>query len=65
MSVHQDNFIGVELGPSVDYDMLTQSCRAYGEKVEDPSDVPVALERALDQVRGGRFAVLDVRIEQP
>jgi len=45
--------------------MLAQSCRAYAEKVEDPSDVPAALERALKQVRGRRFAVLDVRIEQP
>jgi acetolactate synthase-1/2/3 large subunit len=64
-SVRQNRFIGVELGPSVDYALLAQSCRAYGEKVENPSEVPAALERALEQVRGGRPAVLDVRIEQP
>ncbi|MDA0770397.1 MAG: thiamine pyrophosphate-requiring protein [Chloroflexi bacterium] len=65
VSVRQDNFVGVNLGPSVDYAMLAQSCRAYGEKVEDPSEVRPALERALEQVRGGKSAVLDVRIEQP
>ena len=64
-SVRRNEFVGVELGPSVYYAMLAQSRRAYEEKVEDPSDVASALERALDQVRGGRTAVLDVRIEQP
>ena len=65
VSVRQNNFIGVDLGPSVDFALLAQSCRAYGEKVEDPSEVGPALERALEQVRGGKSAVLDVRIERP
>ena len=65
VSVRNDSFVGVDLGPSVDFALLAQSCRAYGEKVEDPSDVTPALERALEQVRGGKSAVLDVRIEKP
>lgn len=64
-SVRQNKFVGVDLAPSVDYALLAQSCRAYGEKVEDPSEVPAALERALAQVRNGKSAVLDVRLEQP
>ena len=65
VSVRNDSFVGVDLGPSVDFALLAQSCRAYGEKVEDPSDVTPALERALEQVRGDKSAVLDVRIEKP
>ena len=65
VSVRDDSFVGVDLGPSVDFALLAQSCRAYGEKVEDPSDVTPALERALEQVRGDKSAVLDVRIEKP
>ncbi|HAL49654.1 MAG: thiamine pyrophosphate-requiring protein [SAR202 cluster bacterium] len=59
------NLMGMELSPSVEFATLAESCRAYGEKVEDPAEVPAALERALEQVRNGRAAVLDVRIEKP
>lgn len=65
VSVRQNNFVGVDLGPSVDYAMLARSCRAYGELVEDPSEVLPAMKRALEQVRGGKSAVLDVRLERP
>ena len=60
-----DKWEAMELSPSVDFAMLAQSCHAYGEKVEDPNDVPAALERALGHVRDGQPAVLDVRIERP
>ena len=60
-----DSWIGMELGPSVDFAMLARSCRAYGETVRDPDQVSPALERAVDQVKGGTAAVLDVRIERP
>ncbi len=53
------------LSPSVEYALLAQACHAYGEKVEDPAQVKAALQRALDEVRGGKPAVLDVRIERP
>ena len=60
-----NNWVGMELGPSVDFSMLAASCRAYGETVSDPSQVEVVLERALEEVRKGRAAVVDVRIERP
>jgi acetolactate synthase-1/2/3 large subunit len=59
-SQRADAFPGVRLGPPPDYALLAQSCRAYGERVEDPADLPAALERGLDAVRQGRAAVLDV-----
>ena len=55
----------MELSPSVEYAMLAQACHAYGEKVEDPAQVKPALRRALDEARGGKPAVVDVRIERP
>ena len=64
-SARTDTWVGMELGPSVDFSLLAQSCRAYGEIVEEPNQVKPALERALEQVKGGRAAVLDVRIERP
>ena len=64
-SASTDNWIGMDITPSVDFAMLAQACRAYGELVQEPGDVKPALERALEQVRGGKAAVLDVRIERP
>jgi len=37
----------------------------YGETVEDPSDVKPSLLRALEQVKGGRLALLDVVLKSP
>ncbi|MCH8063537.1 MAG: thiamine pyrophosphate-requiring protein [Chloroflexi bacterium] len=64
-SERTDKWVGMELSPSVEFAMLAQSCHAYGEKVEDPGDVPGALDRALNRLRDGQPAVLDVRIERP
>lgn len=58
-------FMGVNLTPSPDYSMLAKACQAYGELVEEPGDVPGALQRALQAVKGGQAAVLDVRIQRP
>ncbi|MCZ6788880.1 MAG: thiamine pyrophosphate-requiring protein [Chloroflexi bacterium] len=60
-----NNWVGMELSPSVDFATLAQACRAYGETVDHPDQVIPALERALQEVKGGRTAVLDVRIERP
>ena len=64
-SERTDNWVGMGLSPSVEYAMLAQACHAHGEKVEDPDQVKPALRRALDEVRGGKPAVVDVRIERP
>ena len=64
-ALRSGNLMGMELSPSVEFATLAESCRAYGEKVEDPVELPAALERALERVRNGQAAVLDVRIERP
>ena len=35
---------------------------AYGEKVRDPAEVPAALKRCVEAVRGGRAALLHARV---
>ena len=64
-SARTDNWVGMGLSPSVEFSLLAEACHAYGEKVEDPAEVKPALERGLEQVKSGRPAVLDVRIERP
>jgi len=58
-------WVGVDIVPSPDYALIAQACGAYGQTVEDPSVLRSALKDALDQVRRGKPAVLDVRIESP
>jgi acetolactate synthase-1/2/3 large subunit len=36
--------------------------KAHGEKVSNPDDVPAALKRCVDAIRGGRTAILHVRV---
>jgi acetolactate synthase-1/2/3 large subunit len=55
-----DAFPGVRLSPPPDYALLAQSCRAHGERVEDPAALPAALHRGLAAVERGQAAVLDV-----
>ena len=54
---------GARIEPSPDYALISQACGNYGQTVEDPSELQPALRDALDQVRRGRPALLDVRIE--
>ena len=60
-----NNFVGMELSPSTEYALIAQSCRAYGEMVEDPAEVQPALRRGLERVDAGQAAVIDVRLRQP
>ncbi len=60
-----DSWVGIDIAPPPDYALISQACHAYGQMVEDPSDLPSALRTALDQVRSGKPAVLDVRIASP
>jgi acetolactate synthase I/II/III large subunit len=56
-----NNFPFSDLSPSLDYEYICQSAGGYGEKVEDPADVPAAFERALNVVRNeGRQALLNI-----
>ena len=56
--------MGLDIKPTPEYALIAQGCGAYGRMVEDPADVMPALKEALDQVRRGRLAVLDVRLER-
>ncbi len=60
----QNSYVGSEIDPSPDYDVLIQACRGYGERVDDPADVLPALQRGLERVRAGQAAVIDIRIAQ-
>jgi acetolactate synthase I/II/III large subunit len=53
-------FPGVRFNTPPDYAALARSCHAYGERVEDPTELPNAIRRGLDAVNAGQAAVLDV-----
>jgi acetolactate synthase I/II/III large subunit len=60
VSVRTDEFPGVRFTNPPDYALLARACHAHGERVEDPDELPAALERALRAARGGTSAVVDV-----
>jgi acetolactate synthase-1/2/3 large subunit len=55
--------VGTDIKMPPDFALVAKSCRAYGERVDDPSDLLPALKNAVNQVRKGAAAVLDVRIQ--
>jgi acetolactate synthase-1/2/3 large subunit len=57
-------WVGTEIYPSPNYALIAQGCHAWGKVVEDPSELKPAMESALQQIRNGVPAVLDVRIER-
>ena len=56
------SWVGANISPPPDYAMIAEACHGYGKRVEEPSDLLPALKDALEQVRNGKAAVLDVRI---
>jgi thiamine pyrophosphate-dependent acetolactate synthase large subunit-like protein len=56
--------VGVDIMPPPDYASIARACGAYGRMVEDPVDVLPVLKEAIEQVRGGKMAVVDVRLER-
>ena len=61
-SVRANAFPGVRFDAAPDYAALARSCHAHGERVEDPAELPAAIERALRATREGRAAVLDLAL---
>ena len=60
-AVQTNNFAVTTLSQSFQYELICQAAGGYGERVEDPGDVPAALERALNVVRHEkRQALLNV-----
>lgn len=50
------------LMPNAEFSKIAEAFGAHGEKVTNPNDVPAALKRCVDAVRGGRAALLHVRV---
>jgi acetolactate synthase I/II/III large subunit len=50
------------LMPDAEFSKIGEAFGAYGEKVTNPDDVPAALARAIKEVRGGRSAILHLRV---
>ena len=57
-------FPGVRFNTPPDYAALARSCHAYGERVDDPAELPQAIARGLEAVNNGQAAVLDVVLTQ-
>jgi acetolactate synthase-1/2/3 large subunit len=55
--------MGADITSPPDYALIARANNAYGRMVNDPSEVPEALKDCLAVVKGGRTAVLDVKIE--
>ena len=62
VSARTNRFVGVDIEPSPDFDVLATASRAYGERVDDPAEVVSALKRGLERIRAGQAAVIDVRV---
>lgn len=60
------NFPGTDLSPSPNFELTAQACGAYAERVEEPEQLPSALQRALKVVREeSRQAMLNVICKDP
>jgi acetolactate synthase-1/2/3 large subunit len=53
----------VELQPSPEFTKVAEASDAWAKRVDDPADLPRAIDAALSAVAGGRQALLDVRME--
>lgn len=59
-AVQRDEYALTYLRPSPDFHRIAEACGGYGERVEDPADVPDAIQRGLKRVREGQHALLNV-----
>ena len=60
------NFPGTDLSPSPQFELTAQACGAYAARVEEPAELPDALQRALTAVKKERRqALLNVICKNP
>jgi acetolactate synthase-1/2/3 large subunit len=60
------NFPGTDLSPSPNFELTAQACGAFAARVEEPSEVPDALAKALKVMKEeGRQALLNVVCKNP
>ena len=62
-SINKGVWTGCDISPSPDYALIARACGAYGSTIEDPSQIIPALQEAMEEVKNGSTAVVDVRIE--
>ncbi len=53
----------VELQPSPEFTKVAEASEAWARRIDDPAELPRAIDAALTAVAGGRQALLDVRME--
>jgi acetolactate synthase-1/2/3 large subunit len=63
-SVTQNQYYGVNCGPTPEYAKLVEAYDGYSETAEDPSDLRNALERTIKKTRSGKVTLLDVRLSR-
>ncbi len=56
--------LGTKIQPAPDYAQLPKAFGGYGERVEEPGELEASILRALDKVKNGQFAVVDVLLEE-
>jgi acetolactate synthase I/II/III large subunit len=61
--VQTGNWVGSEIKPSPDYAAIARACHAYGVTVEESSALKPSIQAALEQVRCGTPAVVEVKID--
>jgi acetolactate synthase-1/2/3 large subunit len=54
--------VGTEIKDPPDFAAIGRACDAYGQRVEDPNDLPRYLNTAVAEVQRGKVAVLDVMV---
>jgi acetolactate synthase-1/2/3 large subunit len=55
-----------DLDPAPEYEMICQASGGYGERVDDPAELPAVLARALHSVKADRRqAVVNVYCKKP
>ena len=59
-AARQGAFSFSELQPAIDYEAICTAAGGLGERVEDPADLPGAIERGLKAVADGRQALLNL-----
>jgi acetolactate synthase-1/2/3 large subunit len=63
MSEEMGYISGIDISPPPDYALIAESCGGYGKIVTRPEDVLPVLKEALEEVKKGRLAVVDIRLE--
>jgi acetolactate synthase-1/2/3 large subunit len=56
------NEFEAELAPKVEFGKVAEAFGANAEKLSDPAEVPAAIARCAKEVRGGRAALLHVKV---